>query len=346
MANENYGIHLLAGGVGGTVGAVLTCPLEVVKTRLQSSVATFHTTSLHSVNSNINLISNSNVNFHTFPNAVQTTTGCHVAAAQGQIAAERALQIAHSRSVGLYYCLRYIVQNEGIPALFKGLGPNLVGVAPSRAIYFFCYANTKRYLNTVINPDTPFVHIGSAVTAGMTACTATNPIWLVKTRLQLDQKKNNSLTARQCIQKIYSKDGLRGFYRGITASYVGVTETVIHFVIYESIKASLMEYSDSDGDSRSYMDFLKFMLAGACSKTCATCIAYPHEVVRTRLREEGNKYRSFFQTLVLVAKEEGRRGLYRGLATQLVRQIPNTATMMATYELVLYLYSSWQRDTT
>ncbi len=28
--------------IGGTVGAVVTCPLEVVKTRLQSSVATFH----------------------------------------------------------------------------------------------------------------------------------------------------------------------------------------------------------------------------------------------------------------------------------------------------------------
>ena len=27
---------------------------------------------------------------------------------------------------------RYIVQTEGINGLFKGLGPNLVGVAPSR----------------------------------------------------------------------------------------------------------------------------------------------------------------------------------------------------------------------
>ena len=60
------------------------------------------------------------------------------------------------------------------------------------------------------------------------------------------------------------------------------------------------------------------------------------EVARTRLREEGTKYKSFFQTLFLVAKEDGYRGLYRGLGTQLVRQIPNTAIMMATYELVVY----------
>ena len=31
---------------------------------------------------------------------------------------------------------------------------------------------------------------------------------------------------------------------------------------------------------------------------------------------------------------------FRGLATQLVRQIPNTAIMMATYEAVVYVLTS------
>ncbi|KAK1878436.1 Solute carrier family 25 member 36-A [Dissostichus eleginoides] len=57
----------------------------------------------------------------------------------------------------------------------------------------------------------------------------------------------------------------------------------------------------------------------------------------TRLREEGSKYRSFFQTLLLVSREEGYRALYHGLTTHLVRQIPNTAIMMFTYEVVVYL---------
>lgn len=35
------------------------------------------------------------------------------------------------------------------------------------------------------------------------------------------------------------------------------------------------------------------------------------EVARTRLREEGNKYRSFWQTLHTVWIEEGHRGVYR-----------------------------------
>lgn len=118
----------------------------------------------------------------------------------------------------------------------------------------------------------------------------------------------------------------------------------------------------SPGDDKTSRDFLEFMAAGATSKTIASVVAYPHEVARTRLREEGNKYRSFWQTIHTVWKEEGKAGLYRwvgvrlnpllkkwanklllnfsGLGTQLVRQIPNTAIMMATYEAVVYVLSN------
>ncbi|KAL3861461.1 hypothetical protein ACJMK2_007495 [Sinanodonta woodiana] len=347
-AKENYGIHLLAGGIGGTVGAVLTCPLEVVKTRLQSSVASFHQPvylpshrAVHyvpggpSLNWNINC---SEHNLHEYHHTTRT----------GTLATRSAISVARRQSVGLYYSLRHIIEVEGVNGLFKGLGPNLVGVAPSRAIYFFCYAGTKQRLNQTWTPDTPLVHMTSAVTAGITASTLTNPIWFIKTRLQLDMKKDNHLTCRQCIRNIYQNHGLKGFYKGISASYFGVTETVIHFVIYEAVKAQLLaNRSDNNGQSvdRQASDFFRYMLAGAISKTTATCIAYPHEVARTRLREEGTKYKSFFQTLFLVAKEDGYRGLYRGLGTQLVRQIPNTAIMMATYELVVYLHSGTVGET-
>lgn len=333
MASHNHYIHLIAGGTAGTTGAVLTCPLEVVKTRLQSSVTSF-------VQVNVNAA------IRLLPSSQQVlnlgTNSCDVI-----VNPNANNQTKPRPSQGLIAILRQIIKTEGPRGLFRGIGPTVVGVAPSRAIYFAAYESSKEFFNGLCSPETHFVHLCSAVIAGISATTATNPIWFVKTRLQLDQKVESKLTCRECIRNIYQQNGIRGFYKGLTASYFGVSETVVHLVIYESIRAHLRQMSNHDslnntsGDGKTNKasswtsDYLKNMLAGACSKTFATCLCYPHEVARTRLREEGSRYVSFFQTLLLVFKEEGRAGLYRGLGTQLIRQIPNTALVMATYQAVV-----------
>lgn len=94
--------------------------------------------------------------------------------------------------------------------------------------------------NRLVKPDSPLIHIASAASAGFASATATNPIWFVKTRLQLDNDSKQKMTVRDCIQRIYRTSGFWGFYKGITASYVGISETVIHFVIYEAIKSKLV----------------------------------------------------------------------------------------------------------
>ncbi|NXM61865.1 S2533 protein, partial [Illadopsis cleaveri] len=225
-------------------------------------------------------------------------------------------------------------------------GPNLAGVAPSRAIYFAAYSATKERLNTVLVPESKKVHILAAACAGISSATLTNPIWLVKTRMQLEARVKGEMAsnALQCAMHVYRTEGLRGFYRGVTASYAGVSETIIHFVIYEALKKELRNSQHSHSPSRTLPannnDFFRLMGAAAVSKTCATCIAYPHEVIRTRLREEGLRYRSFTQTVQLVVREEGPLALYRGLLAHLIRQIPNAAITMATYEVIVHLASS------
>lgn len=70
-------------------------------------------------------------------------------------------------------------------------------------------------------------------------------------------------------------------------------------------------------------------------------IVYSHEVIRTRLREQPltvggiPKYRSMIQALRLIAREEGRAGLYAGMGPHLLRVVPNTALMFLVYESVM-----------
>jgi len=368
-------IHLVAGGTGGTMGAIITCPLEVVKTRLQSSNSGFTPTPRTS-------ISESSVSSKKPSSASGTTTRMVLTPDLATLDRRGPMQITvpvaniHSRAsmsstlisqrhcvssrncatmprqpapnMGVFQCLKMIFMNEGIAGLFKGLGPNVMGVFPSRAIYFGAYSTAKSNLNASIpkaNRDSPFVHVTSAATAGFCASTATNPIWMIKTRLQLDRARDKTLNIKNCFQNIYKEHGVRGLWKGVTASYWGISETMIHFVIYEYLKKELaIMQNKKKNDDKTTFDFVCFMLCGACSKTCATIVAYPHEVARTRLREEGSIYRTFWQTLHTVYQNEGRRGLYRGLATQLIRQIPNTAIMMSTYELTVYILTKWLKE--
>ncbi|KAM4722785.1 solute carrier family 25 member 33-like [Rhinophrynus dorsalis] len=242
-----------------------------------------------------------------------------------------------------FFTPKTILEKEGTKSLFRGVGPNLVGVAPSRAVYFATYSKAKEKFNAIFVPNSNIVHMCSAGSAAFVTNTMMNPVWMVKTRMQLERRARGSkqMNALQCARYVYQMEGIRGFYRGLTASYAGISETIICFVIYERLKKNLQEMHLSPPNSaareKASSNFLGLMIAAAFSKGFASCIAYPHEVIRTRLREEGNKYRTFCQTAHLVAKEEGYPTFYRGLLAQLFRQIPNTAIVLSTYELILYM---------
>ncbi|KAL2103616.1 hypothetical protein ACEWY4_000484 [Coilia grayii] len=310
MAQRDTFLHLFAGGCGGTVGAIVTCPLEVLKTRLQSSGLALRP---------------------VFQVQLGTVNGAGVIRPGTGAVAPSLLQV-----------LRSILEKEGPRSLFRGLGPNLVGVAPSRAVYFAAYSKSKETFNGIFVPNSGIVHMSSAGFAAFITNTMMNPIWMVKTRMQLEKKARGErrMNALQCARYVYQTEGVRGFYRGLTASYAGISETMICFLIYETLKKHMAEQRMTMAKTeanKGASDFIGLMVAAAFAKGCASCIAYPHEVIRTRLREEGSKYKYFFQTGRLVAVEEGYAAFYRGLIPQLIRQIPNTAITLSTYELIIYL---------
>uniref|UniRef100_A0A8R1HTN7 Mitochondrial carrier protein n=1 Tax=Caenorhabditis japonica TaxID=281687 RepID=A0A8R1HTN7_CAEJA len=242
-------------------------------------------------------------------------------------------EAAPRRGFVVFRYVRQVVKTEGIGTLYKGLIPNLIGVAPSKAVYFYTYSTSKRFWNEseIFLPNSAIVHMVSAGSAGFVAASVVNPIWLVKTRLQLHQ---GHIGIWQMIKRVYKREGFKGFYKGVTASYAGVSETMIQFCIYEYFRGLLLK--DTNEMDKRKMDFLNFMVAGGSAKFIACVVAYPHEVVRTRLREESEGTKGFFKTLHLLYKE-GYRAMYRGLSVQLMRTVPNTAITMGTYEFVVYM---------
>jgi len=319
--------HFVAGGLGGMTAATLTSPLDVLKTRLQS---TFYQEQLAATRAMKGIPSPSQL-------PLMRAAWLHVSET-GQILAS-------------------IPKVEGWRALFKGLGPNLIGVVPARAINFWAYGNGKRVISNSLfdGKETAIVHLLAAASAGIITGTITNPIWLVKTRLQLDKQHagpggqgRHYRNALDCVKKTVRTEGIRGLYRGLSASYLGVSESTLQWVLYEQAKRSLSRKEKDlllSGRVPTFWDRTvewggKLTAAGG-AKFFAALITYPHEVVRTRLRQAphdaaGNvKYRGLLNCFVTIFREEGMPALYGGLVPHMLRVVPSAAVMFGVYEGVL-----------
>ncbi|KAK6429930.1 Pyrimidine nucleotide transporter, mitochondrial [Oleoguttula sp. CCFEE 5521] len=319
--------HFIAGGLGGMTSATLTSPLDVLKTRLQS---TFYQAELA---------------------ARRTAKGIPP---PHTLSLPRAA-LLHITETGAI--LAQIPKVEGWRALFKGLGPNLIGVVPARAINFWAYGNGKRVYASLLfdGKENAAVHLLSAATAGIITGTATNPIWLVKTRLQLDRQNAGAggqgrqyRNALDCVRQTARTEGIRGLYRGLSASYLGVSESTLQWVLYERAKTSLARReADLQASGRvptiwdRTVQVTGQLTAAGGAKFVAALITYPHEVVRTRLRQapvDGMgrvKYTGLWSCFRMVWKEEGFAALYGGLVPHMLRVVPSAAIMFGVYEGVL-----------
>lgn len=313
-------VHFVAGGLGGMCGAIFTCPFDVVKTRLQSSVYR-------------DLYSSS------------------ILAGSSKSAAGKVL--THFKETCMI--ISSVYRNEGPRALFKGLGPSLVGVIPARSINFFTYGYSKDVLKQFDyfqGQETSFLHLLAGINAGIVTSTATNPIWLIKTRLQLDKAtKKEYKNSLDCIVKIIKNEGFFALYKGLSASYLGSAESTLQWILYEQMKSIIHQRSERharEGRIRTSFDDAAdwFARSGAAgfAKLIASLITYPHEVVRTRLRqaptENGKaKYTGLIQCFRLIIKEEGFISMYGGLTPHLMRTVPNSMIMFGTWEIFTLLFS-------
>jgi hypothetical protein len=69
-------------------------------------------------------------------------------------------------------------------------------------------------------------------------------------------------------------EGPRGFYKGLSASYLGVTEGTIQWVLYERLK-KLSKQLEGRGAG---LEWLGLLGSAGTAKCVATLITYPHEV--------------------------------------------------------------------
>jgi solute carrier family 25 (mitochondrial thiamine pyrophosphate transporter), member 19 len=143
-------------------------------------------------------------------------------------------------------------------------------------------------------------------TAGLVSRFFIAPLDVLKIRLQL--------ASNTSFKKIVQEEGIRGLWKGnASAELLYVTYSATQFLAYTELK------------------HLNPFVAGASAGAIATTVTYPFDLFRTRFaarKARGGLYRAF-TTLI---KDEGFRGMYRGLGASIVQIVPYMGLLFGTYE--------------
>ncbi|KAI8053357.1 mitochondrial carrier domain-containing protein [Syncephalis plumigaleata] len=239
---------------------------------------------------------------------------------------------------GTFGTLYRIWAEENIRGLYRGLGPTVLGYLPTWAIYFSVYDRAKTYFaqRTGRGNNHWYVHIGAAITAGISCNVATNPLWVIKTRMMTQSAYTDYRydSTPHAFRTIWREEGIRGFYKGLGTSFLGISHAAVQFPLYEKLKLWL----HTDTDDRSKHRSINILLASGISKMSASIVTYPHEVVRTRLQNQSRfpyKYRGIIHAIQTIYLEEGWTAFYKGMPTNLLRTVPTSAITFLTYELLI-----------
>jgi len=127
--------------------------------------------------------------------------------------------------------------------------------------------------------------------------------------------------------------GVLALYRGMIPTAVGVAPYVgINFAAYEALRGIVTPPDKST--------VVRKLACGALAGAISQTLTYPFDVLRRKMQVRGMgtalgpQYNGALHALVVIVRNEGIAGLYRGIWANLLKVAPSIATSFFTYEFV------------
>ncbi|BFF93092.1 calcium-binding mitochondrial carrier protein Aralar1 [Drosophila madeirensis] len=231
-------------------------------------------------------------------------------------------------------CFKKVIRHEGALGLYRGLLPQLMGVAPEKAIKLTVNDLVRDKLSDKRGNIPVWSEILAGGCAGASQVVFTNPLEIVKIRLQVagEIASGNKIRAWSVVREL----GLFGLYKGARACLLrDVPFSAIYFPTYAHTKAMM-------ADKNGYNHPLTLLAAGAIAGVPAASLVTPADVIKTRLqvvaRSGQTTYTGVWDATKKIMAEEGPRAFWKGTAARVFRSSPQFGVTLVTYELMQRLF--------
>jgi solute carrier family 25 (mitochondrial phosphate transporter), member 23/24/25/41 len=144
----------------------------------------------------------------------------------------------------------------------------------------------------------------------------------------------NKLGISEILKRIVRQEGLSALWKGNGVTIVHrLPYSAANFWTYEKVNELWKQHLPAQGPL-AIGDVARRLVAGGIAGLSACTLAYPLDLVRTRLAAQTTHhyYHGISHTLSTIVKQDGLRGLYRGLAATLTQVAPSLAINYAAYE--------------
>ena len=238
-------------------------------------------------------------------------------------------------------CAKQEMQNEGFFGFYSGLVPQLLGVAPEKAIKL-TVNDLVRSLTMDKDGRVPVpAEILAGSVAGASQVVFTNPLEIVKIRLQVQgEVSSDPSQVRKGALTIIRRLGLLGLYKGAGACLLrDIPFSAIYFPMYAHLKKDL--FGEAPGVK---LTFGQLISAASIAGIPAAFLTTPADVIKTRLQVEARKgqatYKGIMDCASQILRKESPSAFFKGSLARVLRSSPQFGATLVTYEYLKALIPS------